>query len=72
MKKNKRDLLFSTLSVLMIALFMLAEMASGLAVYANPPSDDGSAGTAVVAFEIVEKEETMKKDDSLAGAIFLS
>ena len=68
MKKNKRDLLFSTLSVLMIALFMLAEMASGLAVYANPPSED----TAIAAFEIVEKEETMKKDDSLAGAIFLS
>lgn len=42
MKKNKRDLLFSTLSVLMIAFLIIVEISSGMAVYAvSLPGEGG-------------------------------
>ena len=42
MKKSKRDLIFSILSVFLIAFLMFAEISSGMAIYADTFNNNGA------------------------------
>lgn len=42
MKKSKRDLVFSILSVFLIAFLMFAEISSGMAIYADTFNNNGA------------------------------
>lgn len=42
MKKTKRDLIFSVLSVFLIAFLMFAEISSGMAIYADTFNNNGA------------------------------
>lgn len=55
MKKSKRDLIFSVLSIFLITIFMFAQLSSGMAIYADTPNNNGNV--------------TENQDGSLDGSV---